>query len=211
MYEVEVKVRAAHDEVRERLRKRGAEPLNAVVQVDTYYDAPHRDFAETDEALRIRREAALETGEFGLADDDDEATSADAATLADSLDEDAFDAHVTYKGPLVEDESKTREEFETLVALGETMDEILGRLGFEPAATVRKRRERFALDDYTVTLDTVDGLGEFVECEVETTEEDVEHAREGAFDVLRSLGLDPGEQILTSYLGLLLADSSPEQ
>ncbi len=197
-----MKVAAAHGPVRERLAAQEAVPVDAVVQEDVYYDAPHRDFAETDEALRIRREATIEGG----LDQD-----APPAAAFERVDPAAFEANVTYKGPLVEAESKTREEFETLVEDGETMDEILARLGFDPAATVRKRRERFALDGYTVTLDAVEGLGEYVECEVETDEGAVEDAREGAFEVLRSLGLDPDEQIRTSYLGLLLAEAASEQ
>ncbi|WP_135822645.1 class IV adenylate cyclase [Halostella litorea] len=178
MYEVEVKVRADHDAVRDRLGDIGGERVGRVVQEDTYYDAPHRDFAATDEALRIRRERP--------ADADD------------------CEARVTYKGPLVDDASKTREEFETGVADGETMAAVLDGLGFDPAATVRKERERYAVGDYVVTLDAVDGLGEFVEVETETDEAGVDAAREGAFDLLDRLGLDPDEGIRTSYLGLLL-------
>jgi adenylate cyclase class 2 len=180
MYEVEVKVRADHASVRERLAERGAETVNAVEQEDIYYDAPHREFAETDEALRVRRESPTDAESF---------------------------AELTYKGPLVEAESKTRREVQTEVAEGEAADDILSALGFDPAATVRKERERFALDGYTVTLDTVEGLGEFVEVETEVGDEaSVEAARETAFDVLRELGLDPDDQIRTSYLGLLLGD-----
>ncbi|USZ68181.1 class IV adenylate cyclase [Halorussus salilacus] len=176
MYEVEVKVRADHDAVRERLAELGADSVNEVAQEDTYYDAPHREFAETDEALRVREETPAE-GE--------QATE------------------LTYKGPLVEAESKTRREIETAVEDGDAADAILSALGFDPAATVRKERERFAVGGYTVTLDSVEGLGEFVEVETEA-EDDIESAREGAFAVLRDLGLDPGDQIRTSYLGLLL-------
>ena len=179
MYEVEVKVRAAHDEVRERLSASDAEAVDSVTQEDTYYDAPHRDFAETDEALRVRRETP----------DGGETTT-----------------ELTYKGPLVETESKTRREIETAIADAEAADAILDALGFEAAATVRKERERFSLGGYTVTLDAVDGLGEFAE--VETRADDVAPAREGAFAVLRDLGLDPDDQIRTSYLGLLLEKSA---
>ena len=181
MYEVEVKVDADHEVVRRRLDELGAEPVGTVVQEDTYYDAPHREFAETDEALRIRRERSA-GGES---------------------------ARLTYKGPLVEAASKTREEIETGVESGEAVDGILGALGFEPVATVRKRRDRYRQDEYTIALDDVDGLGEFVEVETET-ESDVEAAREGAYDLLERLGLDPGEQIRTSYLGLLLAGDTRE-
>lgn len=190
MYEVEVKVRADHGTVRPSLEDRGAKPVGRVKQVDTYFDAPHRDFAATDEALRLRRET-----------DDDGTTT-----------------HVTYKGPLVDAQSKTRHEVETAVADGDAMAALLDGLGFEPAATVEKERERYRLFGYTVTLDDVAGLGEFVEVEQEVHDtpdrangesrerelESVDTAREGAFDVLQTLGLDPDDQLRTSYLGLLL-------
>jgi adenylate cyclase class 2 len=56
MIEVEVKVRAPLDDVQKRLHELGAERVGEKKQVDTYFSAPHRDFAETDEALRVRRE-----------------------------------------------------------------------------------------------------------------------------------------------------------
>ncbi|WP_440765248.1 class IV adenylate cyclase [Natronorubrum sp. DTA7] len=179
MYEVEVKVPANLEAVRTRLEALDADRERAIVQVDTYYDAPHRSFVETDEALRIRRESNPEAG--------------------------SDETRITYKGPLLDEQSKSREEHETTVGDGETMDAVLTNLGFEPAATVRKERERFALDGYTITLDSVDSVGEYVEVETDVeTEADLESARNGAYDVLERLGLDPDEQLRTSYLGLLL-------
>jgi len=199
MYEVEVKVRADHDAVRDALADRGADRVDAVVQEDTYYDAPHRDFAETDEALRIRRERSL--GHNGAGDDgaNDDRASEDART-------DEWTARITYKGPLLEAESKSREEHETAVADGETAAAIFDGLGFEPAATVSKEREHYDVEEYVLTLDEVEGLGQFVEVETETDDADIAAARDGARSLLESLGLDPDEQIRTSYLGLLLED-----
>jgi len=182
MYEVELKVRAAHDPVRERLGEAGASHVETVEQEDVYYDAPDRNFAETDEALRIRTETTDET----------------------------TDTRLTYKGPLVERESKTREEAETSVADPEQLRAILSGLGYDPAATVRKERERYAFEGCTVTLDTVAGLGEVVEVETETDgeaegDEDIDSARERTIARMRELNLDPDDQIRTSYLGLLLA------
>jgi adenylate cyclase, class 2 len=54
MIEVEVKVRADHSKVRSILKKIGAIKIGVENQSDTYFAAPHRDFAKTDEALRIR-------------------------------------------------------------------------------------------------------------------------------------------------------------
>ncbi|MFB6094278.1 MAG: class IV adenylate cyclase [Halanaeroarchaeum sp.] len=180
MYEVEVKVRTDHEAVREALAARGATRIGAVEQTDVYYDAPHRDFAETDEALRIRREDDGETSEAAL----------------------------TYKGPLLEEASKTREEIETALVEPDAVDEILDALGFAPAATVQKSRERWRLEGFVVSLDAVEDLGQFVEVETAVeTEDEVASARDGARDLLRSLDLSPGSQIRTSYLGLLLASS----
>lgn len=183
MYEVELKLRVDHDRLRKRLAALDATALGDVRHEDTYYDAPHRSFEETDEALRIRRES----------DADDDSTT----------------TRLTYKGPLVEAASKTRIERETAVSDPEAMAEILDGLGFSPAATVEKRRERFSCNEYTVVLDTVSDLGEFVEIEREVaTEADIQPAREGARALLSELGCDPDTQIRTSYLGQLIENAS---
>jgi adenylate cyclase, class 2 len=188
MYEVEMKVRAAHDPLRRRLADLDADSRGTVTQADTYYDAPHRSFAETDEAVRIRRETPA----------GDDGTGEGTTVL-------------TYKGPLVEEASKTRVERETGIENGEAMGTILELLGFDPVATVEKRRERFSLAEFTVTLDSVSGLGEFVEVETEATEGERVAAREEAVSLLSRLGLDADEQIRTSYLELLLAERDSSQ
>jgi adenylate cyclase class 2 len=194
MFEVEIKVPADVDAVRERLREAGAERVDARRQRDAYYDAPHRDFAETDEALRVRRETPLPEGIGSLGAEGQAEPAAPETTK------------ITYKGPLLDEESKTRAEHETEVADPEAATGILSGLGFEPAATVEKRREFWAYDGFTLTLDAVDGLGEFVEIErgVEA-EAAIEAVRDDALAALDRLGLDGAEQVRTSYLGLLLA------
>ncbi len=190
MYEVEMKLRAEHDRVRERLTAMDADHIGGVTQVDTYYDAPDRDFAATDEAFRVRRET--DHGE-------------DADVAADTGDDGRV--LLTYKGPLVDDTSKTREEAETRVADETELRAILAGLGYEPAATVHKNRDRYEVSGCRVTLDRVDEVGEFVEVEHHdpVAETDIERAREAVTDLLVELGLDPGESIQTSYLGLVLA------
>jgi adenylate cyclase class 2 len=193
MFEVELKVRADHGTVRERLTDLGADRTAVLTQTDTYYDAPHRDFAETDEALRIRREERLRGPDHQVRRGEwsDEGV--------------ASQTYLTYKGPLVEDASKTREEFESGVDDGAALAGALDGIGFEPAATVEKRRERYRVDGFGVTLDAVEGIGEFVEVEREVeTESEVPAAREAAIELLERLGLDADDQIRTSYLGLQL-------
>lgn len=59
MIEVEVKARVRdRDELVEKLRSLGAEMTRRDEQRDTYFNSPHRDFARTDEALRIRKTGA---------------------------------------------------------------------------------------------------------------------------------------------------------
>ena len=55
MLEVELKVKVPSLEpVREQLLKKGAECSGRIHEHDIYYNAPHRDFGVTDEAVRVR-------------------------------------------------------------------------------------------------------------------------------------------------------------
>src|SRR5208337_5362003 len=55
MLEVELKVRIPSlDPVREELTRKNAKFCGRVHEHDIYYNAPHRDFALTDEAVRVR-------------------------------------------------------------------------------------------------------------------------------------------------------------
>lgn len=196
MLEIEVKVRADLDPVRRRLQEAGGTRRRTVRQEDIYFDAPHRQFAETDEALRLRCERS----------------DGGRSTI------------LTYKGPRLDDRSKTRREVESSVGNLDGIMAILEGLGFVQAATVEKDREVFALGEYTITLDDVDGLGTFVEVEYAQTgaptrdgvapsgdrsaNEAVDLAVEEVYEVVSDLGLDPSAQIRTSYLGLLLENNS---
>lgn len=181
MYEVEVKVRASLEPVRDQLPRLDAHHHGRVRQVDTYYEHPQRSLADTDEALRIRRQQ----------------------TPTDDI-----DAFLTYKGPLVETASKTREEVETSLGDAAAMDAALQALGFDPAAVVEKDREQYTIDEYAISLDRVEDLGEFVEIEATGVESEIDTLRSGARDLLSRLGLDPDEHIRASYLELLL-DAQP--
>lgn len=176
MIEFEMKVPADHASVRPHLdtwTRRDAEPIE---QIDTYYAVPMRDFAETDEALRLRRIS----GDEGRVE-------------------------LTYKGPKIDPGSKARIEYQTDIGDADAIDAIFDALSFQQAATVEKHRERFDRDGFTVTLDNVHGLGEFVEVEaVIDDDSSIEVTREATHEILRSLGLDPADSIRTSYLELLL-------
>jgi adenylate cyclase class 2 len=171
--EVEVKAYAGDlKEVETRIREMGAEPTWEGDQVDTYYNHPERDFAKTDEALRIRMEKDRNS--------------------------------ITYKGPKLDELSKTREEIQFSMQDPEAAGKILVKLGFSEVGVVKKHRKKFKLGGLKISLDSVEGLGEFVEIEALDTNisgQDVSEVRDRIIAILDGLGLTKRER--TSYLELL--------
>ncbi|MHA2504697.1 MAG: class IV adenylate cyclase [Candidatus Kariarchaeaceae archaeon] len=110
---------------------------------------------------------------------------------------------LTYKGPKIDTQSKSREELE--ISLNDDkIVTILDRLGFVESGIVKKHREVWKLGSFTFLLDSVEGLGEFLEVEtVQDTKEDLHILVEKVHDLLRELGLDPANQIRQSYLELI--------
>lgn len=117
---------------------------------------------------------------------------------------------VTYKGPLVDAETKTRKEFELPFGDsqddGERFSEILTSLGFRPVRAVAKSRTYYRLrwDErpFEACVDDVEGLGTFVELETAADEETLEPARASIQQLAAELGLANSER--RSYLVLLL-------
>lgn len=179
-FEVECKYRVAQPEsLLRRLDALGATVGEVELQVDRYYAHPARDFAKTDEALRIRR-----VGEAN---------------------------YVTYKGPKVDQTTKTRREIELPLPNGNAGDvafaSLLEALSFRPVAEVRKQRRHATIPwqarQVTAALDEVAGLGTFVELELTADEADLDAARECITTLAGELQLTEGERC--SYLELLLA------
>lgn len=185
MFEVEMKFLVPnHSEVVRALEESGAAFVEASHQIDRYYNAPDRDFAKTDEALRIR---SVNSKNF-----------------------------VTYKGPKVSKEAKTRREIE--VGIDEGSDNaakfasLLVSLGYRFVAEVIKERRiyRISQNDQEIEccLDQVEDLGSFVELELQSTEQDVSRCQAQISHLATTLGLQQNER--RSYLELLL-QRSPAQ
>ncbi|MEO0531682.1 MAG: class IV adenylate cyclase, partial [Planctomycetota bacterium] len=140
MLEVELKfLLDAPPAFRDQLARIGASETSVSTQADTYFNHPSRDFALTDEALRVRTVGG--------------------------------NSVVTYKGSKQGTLAKTRYELELPLAEA-TADDwgvLLIRLGFREVATVRKRRTSFRLAhgdrDFEITIDKVEGLGNYAEVE----------------------------------------------
>lgn len=174
MLEIEIKASGNLEKVKEKLRQLDAKRIGQKTQKDIYYQAPHRDFKETDEALRIRQENG--------------------------------DIYLTYKGPKIDDETKTRREIEIELKSLEKMDSILEFLGFKKSKTVEKQRQLYSIDEYKIALDDVKGLGEFIEIETITdTKDGYEQKKDEALDILKKLV--NSETITKSYMEMLLDDS----
>lgn len=147
------------------------------LEVDRYFAHPSRDFAATDEALRIRSRGS--------------------------------EAFVTYKGPKLDADTKTRREIEVALASGEAerMSDAFECLGFRAVFEVRKQRRAanlsrggFAIE---VVLDEVTGLGTFVELEIKADSTRLVEAKTAVQSLAHELGLTANER--RSYLEMLLA------
>lgn len=111
---------------------------------------------------------------------------------------------VTYKGQKEPGfHLKAREELNCRVESGDVMARIFISLGFTPVAEVRKWREYYHFKDATVCLDQVEGLGEFVEIELNNPG-NVERPAEYVMALGEEIGVT-GKPILSSYLEILLA------
>jgi len=170
--------------VEAKLAALGATIESCQSQIDHYYAHPARDFARTDEALRIRR------------------------TDRDSC--------ITYKGPKVDQTTKTRREIELPLATEEgqvaAWESLLEALGFTLVGEVCKHRRKAAVEwqgrRVEVALDEVVELGSFVELELCVDEEDdLESAKARIASLAAALGLSRSER--RSYLELL--DKGPRR
>lgn len=105
---------------------------------------------------------------------------------------------ITYKGPKVDQLTKTREEIEMDIDPG--IENVLLKLGFRRNMVIRKNRRILLLDNVELSLDRVEGLGDFVELEYKGGS--VERGKSEILDMMQKLGLKGSER--RSYLELLL-------
>ena len=184
MLEVEMKYAGADfAAVEARLRQWGAREDPPRTDADQYFNAPDRDFAVTDEALRLRRIAERNFVTY-------KGPKRDAATKT----------RTEIEVPLAPGDGPAEDFARLLVSLG-----------YRPVAVVRKARRLFHLwrggFDLEVTLDDVENVGRFAELEIQAPEEQFDAARDVLLQTAGELGLSAGER--RSYLELLLARGRP--
>jgi adenylate cyclase class 2 len=172
-------------EAERRLKELGARPegteaeRHGVEQVDQYFNHPARDFAQTDEALRLRS-----VGEKNFITY--KGPKLDAATKT----------RREIELPLAEGPAAVA-----------GLAELLTALGFRSVASVRKTRRQFHIDwqgkAIEAVIDNVAEVGQFLELELLAAETEIEAAKTSIASLASALGLARSER--RSYLELLLA------
>jgi adenylate cyclase, class 2 len=180
MLEVEVKYRCAgRAAVRAKLLALGAEWFEERTDADQYFNAPDRDFKETDEAFRLRRIGSKNRLTY-------KGPKRDAAT-----------------------KTRTEIEVSLAdgAAAAADAERMFVSLGYRPVALVRKMRMLFHLSrngfPIEICLDEVDRVGTFVELEIVAEEAQFEAAKQSVLQLAEELAL--GAQERRSYLEMLLA------
>jgi len=184
-FEVEVKVAIDDiDEMRQKLIDLGAKVLNSEVQIDMYYDHPCRTFVKTDEAIRIRTRSPLNNQRL-------------ATSFAPN--------ELTYKGPKLDETTKTRVEYSVGIDDTDQLNFILESLSFKPIATVTKKRTFFEHRNTTISIDDVEDVGIFLELEsIAHKKDEMESAKRVIFEILEELGIDAEQTIRDSYLEMYM-------
>lgn len=194
MIEVEVKLKVDDlDAIARKLDSCGYILGTVLEEEDIYFNAPDRDFRQTDEALRIRRESILQVANSNI-------------LSTDGISEKVF---VTYKGKKLDSISMARKELETQISDFDTMNQIFLSLGYIPTIPVKKIRKIYQKDNISVCADIVDGLGDFIEIEVCV---DDETYREEALAIIQqelaAFGHSMKDTTRTSYLSMLESNKS---
>lgn len=178
-FEVEQKFRVdGFGPVEKQLSDWGATWSEAVEQVDTYYAHPSRDFAATDEALRVRRVGDVARMTY-------KGPKVDATT-----------------------KTRREIEFEVAdgAAAGALLEAVGFTRVTEVRKS--RRTATVTRSGYTVevALDNVENVGTFVELEVTACEDELNAARSALAEAAGEMELRANER--RSYLEMLLAKSS---
>ena len=175
---IEVEVKAKIDDFKEmedKLSEIGAVKTKKEFQEDIYFNSPVVDFAQTDEALRIRT----------------------------TNENDKTNIFITYKGPKIDKNSKTRKEIEMGIEDSEKCSDIFEAIGFEKVMAVRKNRQYYTYENFEISLDDVEGLDPYMEIEIALEDgSDYNDAQNSIFELFEKLGITDGFE-RTSYLELL--------
>jgi adenylate cyclase class 2 len=170
------------DALTRRMNELHAVPAGQTRQVDTYFNAPHRDFLAGEivsEWLRLRHE-----------------TSPGSPPRAS----------FNFKRwlPLGSPDATHCDEFESAISDSEAVRKALDALGFTEVITVDKTRSQWRLGEVIVALDTIAGLGSFMELEYAGPAQTVDDAAQALDIALADIDVKTGDRDRRGYPYLLL-------
>lgn len=153
-----------------------------IKQIDYYFSSPIRNFAVTDEALRLRQ-ILTNSGKEKI--------------------------ELTYKGPKQGKSMKIREEITIESSNNIKLIKLLENLGFQVVAVIKKKRTNWFADQFIISFDEVEDLGSFLEIEITIPADNSDEIRKSKESILslvkRILPNWSGEDERKSYLELLMA------
>jgi adenylate cyclase class 2 len=161
--EVEIQATIKNPEDAEKKLRNLGKFIMVRKQTDKYFVLPHRDFFDKEppiEYLRIRREEGRNHLNYSF-------------------------VHFGNDGWL-----QHTDEYETLIEKPEIVEEIFNKIGLILKITVVKTRKYFKCGDFEVTLDNVEGLGDFMEVEAKKDFGGVDKTRKACSDFLNSLNIE---------------------
>ncbi len=181
-------------EIEIKVKVERAEPLLALMgtegkyegearQADEYFTPAHKDYfsaSPINEWLRLRDEG----GKFS----------------------------VTYKNYHRDEGGKTLycDEFETRVGAIDGMRKIFVALGIRPVIKVEKLRRQWSYKDYEIVIDSVAGLGDFVEIEFSGESADPKRTASEMVEFLKGLGVGRIRRYRQGYPFMLLFPGKAE-
>ena len=178
MIEHEKKYRVTlHHQIVDDLNKLGFSEAGGITQKDIYFTRADVDFMETKECLRIREEDGL--------------------------------CELTYKPPTTKEMEASGSIWkkETNIELPEgaalLAEEFLESIGCEKLCVVDKRRTSFKRENVTVALDSIAGVGDFVEIEI-LADDHVKSAIAEIESVASDLGIDVSSTVNAPYRDLVM-------
>lgn len=181
MIEVECKLKIDDKVITEsKLKELGFSLVNNLTEIDNYFDNSGGDIKGNDSALRIRVIINNNTGETT--------------------------AEMNFKGPKLDKVSVSRPEYETIVDDAPATEKILNSLGYYAVKpTVEKLRKTYVRDDMSACLDSVKGLGDFLELEMLVNDKsEKDSALSRIEEMLNVLGYNISDTTTKSYLSQLM-------
>ncbi len=171
--EIELQVKITNSEDLVTFLQKNAIFIRESHQIDTYYKPAHRDFITVrpvKEWLRLRDSS----GKYSI----------------------------NYKNWHYDDDGRSHfaDEYETKIDNLEQLQQIFNALNMEKVVVVDKARNIWQFQDYEISLDTIKGLGDFVEIEYKGEDTNKKHSEitKEMIDFLKSH--DVGE-IYRNYVG----------